>query len=112
MQNASNTSRTTPASVASTAGKAALVLALSAAFGLATTAAQTNAGKTEKCFGVSLKGQNDCAAGAGTTCAGSSKTDYQANAWKLVPAGTCAKTVSKTSPTGFGQLKEFTAKKA
>ena len=85
MQNASNPSRTTPASVASTAGKAALVLALSAAFGLATTAAQTNAGKTEKCFGVSLKGQNDCAAGAGTTCAGSSKTDYQANAWKLVP---------------------------
>ena len=48
MQNASNPSRTTPASVASTAGKAALILALSAAFGLATTAAQTNAGKTEK----------------------------------------------------------------
>ena len=112
MQNASNPSRTTPASVASTAGKAALVLALSAAFGLATTAAQTNAGKTEKCCGGPHKGQNDCAAGAGTTCAGSSKTDYQANAWKLVPAGTCAKTVSNTSPTGFGQLKEFTAKKA
>lgn len=112
MQNASNTSRTTPASVVSTAGKAALVLALSAAFGLATTSAQNKDTKTEKCFGVSLKGQNDCAAGAGTTCAGSSKTDHQANAWKLVPAGTCVKTVSNTSPTGFGQLKEFTAKKA
>jgi len=112
MQNASNTSRITPASVASNAGKAALILALSAAFGLATTAAQSKDAKTEKCFGVSLKGQNDCAAGAGTTCAGSSKTDFQANAWKLVPAGTCAKTVSNTSPTGFGQLKEFTAKKA
>ncbi len=43
----------------------------------------------EKCFGVSLAGQNDCAAGPGTTCAGSSKVDYQGNAWKLVPAGTC-----------------------
>ena len=112
MQNASNNQRATPASVVSTAGKAALVLALGAAFGLATTAAQTKDAKTEKCFGVSLKGQNDCAAGAGTTCAGTSKTDYQANAWKLVPAGTCVKTASNTSPTGFGQLKEYTAKKS
>ena len=47
-----------------------------------------DAGK-EKCFGVALKGQNDCAAGAGTTCAGTSTMDYQANAWKAVPAGTC-----------------------
>ncbi len=44
----------------------------------------------EKCFGVSLAGQNDCKAGEGTTCAGTSKVDYQGNAWKLVPAGTCA----------------------
>ena len=43
----------------------------------------------EKCFGVALAGANDCAAGAGTTCAGTSKVDYQGNAWKLVPAGTC-----------------------
>ncbi|MDI6026915.1 DUF2282 domain-containing protein [Corticibacterium sp. UT-5YL-CI-8] len=43
----------------------------------------------EKCYGISLKGQNDCAAGAGTTCAGTSTMDYQANAWKAVPAGTC-----------------------
>lgn len=43
----------------------------------------------EKCFGVALAGQNDCAAGEGTTCAGTSKADYQGNAWKLVPAGTC-----------------------
>lgn len=64
----------------------------------------------EKCFGVALKGQNDCAAGAGTSCAGSSKTDYQADAWKLVPTGTCVKTASPTSPTGFGQTEAFTAK--
>lgn len=43
----------------------------------------------EKCFGVALAGQNDCAAGEGTTCAGTSKVDYQGNSWKLVPAGTC-----------------------
>lgn len=43
----------------------------------------------EKCFGVALAGENDCAAGAGTTCAGTSKVDYQGNSWKLVPAGTC-----------------------
>lgn len=46
-------------------------------------------GKQEKCFGVSLAGQNDCAAGPGTSCAGSSTVDYQGNAWKLVPAGSC-----------------------
>lgn len=43
----------------------------------------------EKCFGVSLAGENDCAAGPGTTCAGTSTIDYQGNAWTLVPAGTC-----------------------
>jgi uncharacterized membrane protein len=46
-------------------------------------------GAKEKCFGVSLAGKNDCAAGPGTTCAGTSKVDYQGNAWTLVPAGTC-----------------------
>jgi uncharacterized membrane protein len=44
----------------------------------------------EKCYGVSLAGENDCKAGAGTTCAGSSVVDYQGNAWTLVNAGTCA----------------------
>lgn len=43
----------------------------------------------EKCFGISLAGQNDCAAGPGTTCAGTSRIDFQGNAWTLVPAGTC-----------------------
>lgn len=45
----------------------------------------------EKCYGVAMAGKNDCAAGPGTTCAGTSKVDYQGNAWKLVPAGTCTK---------------------
>lgn len=57
--------------------------------------------KMEKCYGVSMAGKNDCAAGPGTTCAGTSKVDYQANAWKNVPAGTC--TTMKT-PKGMGSL--------
>jgi uncharacterized membrane protein len=52
-------------------------------------AAPAHAQATEKCFGVSLAGENDCAAGPGTTCAGTSTVDYQGNAWTLVPAGTC-----------------------
>ena len=88
----------------------ALALALGAAFTSLPVAAQS--ADKEKCFGVALKGKNDCAAGPGTTCAGTSKVDYQANAWALVPKGTCEKTASKTSPTGFGQLKEFKEKKA
>lgn len=46
----------------------------------------------EKCYGISLAGQNDCAAGPGTTCAGTSTVDYQGNAWAMVPAGTCLTT--------------------
>jgi uncharacterized membrane protein len=50
--------------------------------------AATDAGK-EKCYGVALKGQNDCAGGPGTTCQGTSTVDFQGNAWKFVQAGTC-----------------------
>jgi uncharacterized membrane protein len=55
----------------------------------------------EKCYGVSLAGKNDCKAGEGTTCAGTSKMDYQGNAWKNVPAGTCA---TIRTPRGMGSL--------
>ncbi len=55
----------------------------------------------EKCYGVALAGKNDCAAGPGTTCAGTAKTDYQGNAWRLVPAGTCT---SIETPNGMGSL--------
>jgi uncharacterized membrane protein len=66
---------------------------------LAVPAAQ--AAEMEKCYGVSLKGQNDCKAGEGTSCAGTSTSDYQGNAWKLVPAGTCT---SMDTPKGKGSL--------
>ena len=88
----------------------ALALALGAAFTAMPAAAQS--ADKEKCYGVALKGKNDCAAGPGTTCAGTSARDYQGNAWKLVAKGTCEKTESKTSSSGFGQLKEFKEKKA
>ena len=58
-------------------------------------------GEKERCYGVAKAGKNDCAAGPGTTCAGTSKVDYQANAWKYVPKGTC--TTMKT-PKGMGSL--------
>jgi uncharacterized membrane protein len=65
-------------------------LIIAGAFAAALSAAgAVHAQENEKCFGVSLAGQNDCAAGEGTTCAGTSKVDYQGNAWTLVPAGTC-----------------------
>ena len=67
---------------------AAIATALTAAAAL-TTAAPASAGDMDKCYGVSLAGENDCAAGPGTSCEGTSTVDYQGNAWTLVPAGTC-----------------------
>jgi len=80
-------------------------VALSAMFAIAAQA-DVPADK-EKCYGVAQAGKNDCAAGPGTTCAGTSKTDYQVNAWKLVPKGTC--TTIKT-PNGTGSLTPAMAK--
>lgn len=89
----------------------ALAASFSTALAMAAAPAQAQDAGKEKCFGVSLKGQNDCAAGPGTTCAGTSKVDYQGNAWKYVAKGSCEKMASKSSPSGFGQLKEFKEKK-
>lgn len=55
----------------------------------------------DKCYGISLAGRNDCAAGAGTSCAGTSRIDYQANAWKYVARGTCTRI---RTPRGHGSL--------
>lgn len=61
------------------------------------------AAKKEKCFGVALKGQNDCAAGPGTTCQGTSTVDFQGNAWKFVRGGTC--TTIQIPNGGHGSMK-------
>lgn len=65
----------------------AVAMAVSATLASGPAAAE----EKEKCYGISLAGENDCAAGSGTTCAGTSKVDYQGNAWSLVPAGECEK---------------------
>ena len=78
----------------------ALASALSAA--LTTMSAPVAFGaEMEKCYGGALKGQNDCKAGEGTSCAGTSTIDYQGNSWKLVPKGSC---VSMDTPLGKGSL--------
>lgn len=91
---------------------ASLALALSSALALTAAPLTAQAADNERCYGISLKGKNDCAAGPGTTCAGTSKVDYQGNAWKYVPKGTCVETASPTSPTGMGQLEAFKEKSA
>lgn len=79
--------------------------ALTAAIALSQGSAQAaDSANMEKCYGVALAGKNDCKAGPGTTCAGTSTTDYQGNAWKLVPTGTCT---SITTPKGHGSLSEI-----
>ncbi|WP_252259672.1 BufA1 family periplasmic bufferin-type metallophore [Erythrobacter aurantius] len=70
----------------------------------ATEVAATEAAAKEKCYGISLAGKNDCAAGPGTSCAGTSTIDYQGNAWKYVDAGSCETT--KRPDGSFGSLSE------
>ena len=53
--------------------------------------AATELAAQEKCYGIALAKQNDCAAGPGTSCAGTSSIDYQGNAWKFTEAGECEK---------------------
>jgi uncharacterized membrane protein len=87
--------------------KSNIALALTAAVALSTATLPAHAASKEKCYGVAMAGQNDCAAGPGTSCAGTAKMDYQGNSWKLVPKGKCMEMKSPTSPTGHGQLKAF-----
>lgn len=77
----------------STTSKSMTALALAGAVATAVSAVSLSsvaqAQETEKCYGVALAGKNDCKAGAGTTCAGTSSVNYQGNAWKAVAKGTC-----------------------
>ena len=80
---------------------AAAAIAVALAASLAGTAHAGDAPKMEKCYGVSMAHANDCKAGAGTTCAGTSHTNYQGDAWQFVKAGTCT---SIKTPKGNGSL--------
>ena len=79
---------TTPRKTMSTA---AIATSVAIAVSAAVAPMSASAAAKEKCYGISLAGQNDCAAGPGTTCAGTSEVDYQGNAWTLVPQGECEK---------------------
>ena len=78
-----------------------LAIAAGLTASLASTPAMAQKQTMEKCYGVSKAGENDCAAGPGTSCAGSSTRDYQGNAWKLVAKGSCEKI---ETPKGKGSL--------
>ncbi|MBA1242809.1 BufA1 family periplasmic bufferin-type metallophore [Pseudomonas japonica] len=81
---------------------ATAALALASLAGAAAAADTGGSGTAmEKCYGVAMAGKNDCKAGAGTTCAGSAKTDYDAMHWKNVPVGSCT---SIKTPHGMGSL--------
>lgn len=82
---------------------AALAMIAITALSTAALAGTAPAGKPamEKCYGVAKSGKNDCKAGPGTSCAGTSTRDYQGNAWKLVPVGTC---LAIRTPQGHGSL--------
>ena len=67
----------------------AALVASAVATAASMSATDVRAAEQVKCYGVSLAGKNDCAAGPVTTCAGTSKVDYQGNSWTLVPKGTC-----------------------
>ncbi len=84
---------------AALAGSLALALATAAHAGPAK--AQPGA---DKCYGVAMAGKNDCAAGAGTSCAGTSTVDYDAHAWKYVAKGSCE---GMTTPKGKGSLTQM-----
>ena len=88
------------------AGEDAMMAADSSSVASEATEVAAKSGEKEKCYGVSLAGGNDCAAGPGTSCAGTSTVDYQGNAWKYVDAGTC---LTIETPNGTGSLEEITA---
>lgn len=88
----------TKTAVSTSALAGAVAMALSGASLIASTTSAQAA--KEKCYGVSLAGKNDCAAGPGTTCAGTSTIDYQGNAWTAVDAGTCEDIVVDSSRKG------------
>ena len=83
---------------AALAGSFAAALAVATAAKAGPAPAQPGA---DKCYGIALAGKNDCAAGAGTSCAGTSTVDYDPAHWKYVAKGTCE---SITTPKGHGAL--------
>lgn len=61
-------------------------------------------GRKDKCYGIALAGENDCKAGAGTSCEGTSTIDFQGNAWTYAPKGTCEAIVTPEGAASLSSL--------
>lgn len=61
-------------------------------------------GRKDKCFGIALAAENDCAAGPGTSCQGTSTVDFQGNAWTYAPKGTCEHILTPEGPASKTEL--------
>ncbi|MEQ8558187.1 MAG: DUF2282 domain-containing protein [Henriciella sp.] len=61
-------------------------------------------GRKDKCYGVALAGENDCKAGKGTSCEGTSTVDFQGNAWTYVPRGACEYIETPEGPASLDEL--------
>lgn len=72
--------------------KMIITSAIASVLALSVTPAIANAADTEKCYGISKKGANDCAT-AGHSCAGSAVKDNQGDAFILMPKGLCERIV-------------------
>ncbi|WP_077338447.1 DUF2282 domain-containing protein [Pseudocolwellia agarivorans] len=90
--------------------KLALSSALAAALTLGVvtdTVAGEERVKKEKCYGVSLAGQNDCSNIAGThSCAGQSTVDNDPGEWRLVTKGQCKIKGGLTSKEARAKIKQ------
>ena len=65
-------------------------------------------GRKDKCFGIALAGENDCAAGEGTSCEGTSTVDFQGNAWTYAPKGSCEYIISPEGPASLTAVERTT----
>jgi uncharacterized membrane protein len=81
----------------------ALLGAVTAAVSMAAPAVAQDAAAKEKCYGISMAGKNDCASAGNNSCAGTSKVNFEKNAWKYVAKGTCA----SMEVTGAGGMKHM-----
>ena len=76
-----------------------LLIASAIAVALAGPAFAQAKGETEKCYGISKAGKNDCQT-ATSSCAGTAKKDAQKDAWIAVPKGTCEKIIGASLQAG------------
>ena len=75
-------------------------------------AAPAVAQEKEKCYGISVAGQNDCANLSGShSCAGQSKVGADVNEWKYVAKGTCADMKGLTADAAKAKAKMVMDKK-